>query len=80
MSSLDVGALPVCDGRRLSGMITDRDITVRATAAGNHLGKRLLKFRTDLLLRRSGRRRSPSFDGTEADPPIAGAEPAINNW
>ena len=34
MSSLDVGALPVCDGRRLSGMITDRDITVRATAAG----------------------------------------------
>ena len=34
MSSLDVGALPVCDGRRLSGMITDRDTTVRATAAG----------------------------------------------
>ena len=34
MSSLDVGALPVCDGRRLSGMITDRDMTVRATAAG----------------------------------------------
>src|SRR6266403_3821823 len=34
MRSLDVGALPVCDGRRLSGMITDRDITIRATAAG----------------------------------------------
>jgi CBS domain-containing protein len=32
MKSLDVGALPVCDGRRLLGMITDRDITVRATA------------------------------------------------
>ena len=34
MASLDVGALPVCDGRGLIGMITDRDITVRATAAG----------------------------------------------
>ena len=32
MKSLDVGALPVCDGRRLLGMVTDRDITVRATA------------------------------------------------
>jgi len=34
MKSLDVGALPVVDGERLLGMITDRDITVRATAAG----------------------------------------------
>jgi CBS-domain-containing membrane protein len=34
MRSLDVGALPVCDGRRLVGMITDRDITIRATAVG----------------------------------------------
>jgi CBS domain-containing protein len=34
MASLDVGALPVCDDRRLIGMITDRDITVRAVAAG----------------------------------------------
>jgi CBS domain-containing protein len=34
MHSLDIGALPVCDGRRLSGMITDRDITIRAVAAG----------------------------------------------
>lgn len=34
MDNLNVGALPVCDGRRLSGMVTDRDITVRATAAG----------------------------------------------
>jgi CBS domain-containing protein len=32
MRSLDVGALPVCDGRRLIGMVTDRDITIRATA------------------------------------------------
>ena len=34
MRSLDIGALPVYDGRRLSGMITDRDITIRAVAAG----------------------------------------------
>jgi len=34
MSSLDVGVLPVCDNDRLVGVITDRDITVRATADG----------------------------------------------
>src|SRR3712207_6897810 len=34
MDELNVGVLPVCDGRRLIGMVTDRDITVRSTAAG----------------------------------------------
>jgi CBS domain-containing protein len=34
MAELDVGPLPVCEGRRVVGMLTDRDITVRATAAG----------------------------------------------
>lgn len=34
MAALDVGPLPVCDGTRLIGMITDRDIATRATAAG----------------------------------------------
>jgi len=34
MEELDVGPLPVCEGRRVLGMLTDRDITVRATAAG----------------------------------------------
>ena len=34
MDDLDVGALPVTEGNRLLGMITDRDITIRATAAG----------------------------------------------
>jgi CBS domain-containing protein len=34
MEALNVGPLPVCDGQRLVGMITDRDITVRAVAAG----------------------------------------------
>jgi len=35
MQQLDVGALPVCgNDDKLVGMITDRDITVRATAEG----------------------------------------------
>lgn len=34
MDQLNVGALPVCAGRRLLGMVTDRDITIRGTAAG----------------------------------------------
>ncbi|MEO6032802.1 MAG: CBS domain-containing protein [Burkholderiaceae bacterium] len=34
MDQLNVGSLPVCNGRRVLGMITDRDITIRATAAG----------------------------------------------
>src|SRR4051794_28457149 len=33
MKELDVGALPVCDGERLVGIITDRDVTARATSA-----------------------------------------------
>jgi CBS domain-containing protein len=34
MRDLDVGAMPVCEEQRLIGIITDRDITVRATAVG----------------------------------------------
>jgi CBS domain-containing protein len=34
MSRLDIGPLPVCDGERLVGMLTDRDITIRVTARG----------------------------------------------
>lgn len=34
MKSLDVGSLPVCDNKRLIGVVTDRDIAVRAVAAG----------------------------------------------
>jgi CBS domain-containing protein len=33
MRDLDVGSLPVTDGSRLLGMVTDRDLSVRATAA-----------------------------------------------
>ncbi|HEY5809982.1 MAG TPA: CBS domain-containing protein [Povalibacter sp.] len=34
MAELDIGCLPVEDNDRLVGMITDRDITVRAVAEG----------------------------------------------
>ena len=34
MRSMDVGALPVCDGRRLLGMVTDRDLAIRVLAEG----------------------------------------------
>ena len=34
MRALDIGALPVADGKALAGMVTDRDITVRGVAAG----------------------------------------------
>lgn len=34
MDELDVGVLPVREGDQLVGMLTDRDITVRAVAAG----------------------------------------------
>ena len=34
MGACDAGALPVGENDRLVGMITDRDITVRSTAAG----------------------------------------------
>ncbi|MCI0572779.1 MAG: CBS domain-containing protein [Myxococcaceae bacterium] len=34
MRAVDAGALPVCDGTRLVGMVTDRDIVVRGIALG----------------------------------------------
>jgi CBS domain-containing protein len=42
MKSLDVGSLPVCDGQRLVGMVTDRDIVVRAVAEDN--GRQLMEY------------------------------------
>jgi CBS domain-containing protein len=36
MKECDVGSLPVWDGERAVGIITDRDIAVRSTASGQH--------------------------------------------
>ena len=38
MSRMDVGVLPAVDGLRVIGVITDRDIAVRAVALGMDLG------------------------------------------
>lgn len=44
MKSLNVGVLPVCgDNDRLAGMVTDRDVTVRAAAAGSDPGTARVK-------------------------------------
>jgi CBS domain-containing protein len=37
MRARDIGALPDCDGDRLVGIVTDLDISVRATASGADL-------------------------------------------
>jgi CBS domain-containing protein len=34
MEELNVGVIPVCEGDKLLGMVTDRDIVVRAVAQG----------------------------------------------
>jgi CBS domain-containing protein len=35
MRDLNVGPLPICDGQKLAGMVTDRDIVVRGIAMGH---------------------------------------------
>ena len=35
MREIDVGPLPVCNGKRLVGILTDRDIVIRAIADGH---------------------------------------------
>jgi CBS domain-containing protein len=34
MVQIDAGVIPVCDGERLKGVVTDRDIVVRAVSEG----------------------------------------------
>lgn len=36
MSELNVGAIPICSGKSVQGMITDRDIVLRAVAQGQN--------------------------------------------
>lgn len=42
MRDLNVGALPVVEGHELNGIITDRDIVVRAGAEHWNLGRKLV--------------------------------------
>jgi CBS domain-containing protein len=39
MRDYDVGAIPVCEGDRTVGMVTDRDLAIRALANGNDLSR-----------------------------------------
>ncbi len=50
MMSADTGALPVGDGERLIGMVTDRDITVRAIAEGRGPDTPVREVMSDKLL------------------------------
>ena len=50
MLSGDAGAIPVSDGDRLIGMVTDRDITVRAVAEGRGPETPVREVMTDTLL------------------------------
>lgn len=34
MEEMEIGSIPVCDGQRLLGMVTDRDLVVRGVAQG----------------------------------------------
>jgi CBS domain-containing protein len=39
MRDHDIGSVPVCDGGKLIGMVTDRDIAIRALANGRDISK-----------------------------------------
>jgi CBS domain-containing protein len=43
MLERDVGMVPVCEGARVVGVLTDRDITVRAVACGRSTRKTLVR-------------------------------------
>lgn len=47
MAGLDAGVLPVGENNRLVGMITDRDIAVRAVARGKGLGTKVREIMTE---------------------------------
>jgi CBS domain-containing protein len=46
MAELDAGVLPVANGERLVGMVTDRDIVIRGVAAGLGPGAKLAEVMT----------------------------------
>jgi CBS domain-containing protein len=46
MKELNIGAIPICDGRRLMGMLTDRDIVVRLVAEQRDLSEQVRTIMT----------------------------------
>ncbi|ADU30881.1 CBS domain-containing protein [Evansella cellulosilytica] len=50
MKQFDVGAIPICEGRQLLGMITDRDIVVRGVAEKRPNSTQVTDVMTEQLL------------------------------
>ena len=76
MLSADAGSIPVTDGDRLIGMITDRDIAVRGVAKGNGPDTPVRDLMTTMSIcardrRRFRRSREPDERGP--GPPAAGS-------
>jgi CBS domain-containing protein len=50
MKTLNIGSLPVCDNRRLLGVLTDRDIAIRAVASGRDPSTKVSETMTPELI------------------------------
>ncbi|MFL6710650.1 MAG: CBS domain-containing protein [Massilia sp.] len=50
MRDSDIGSLAVVDGQRLAGMLTDRDITIRAVAGGLSLDTPVVEVMSEDVL------------------------------
>jgi CBS domain-containing protein len=47
MSEIDTGVIPVCDGQRVQGIITDRDIAIRVVAEGGDINAPVSQYMTE---------------------------------
>jgi CBS domain-containing protein len=43
MRKLDIGSIPVCEGQKLIGIVTDRDVTIKGVASGKDLSELVVK-------------------------------------
>lgn len=50
MADEDIGSLPVTDGRKLVGIVTDRDIVIRSLARGEGAGGKVSDAMTDSIV------------------------------
>jgi CBS domain-containing protein len=47
MSEIDSGVVPVCEGDKVVGLVTDRDIVLRVVAEGRELGTPVAEIMTE---------------------------------
>lgn len=78
MKNSDIGMLPVREGDRLVGILSDRDITVRATASGldptKNGSKRCRHPGCHLLFRKSEHRGSSQADASKSAAPLGSSK------